>query len=183
MKKRPHSTTPGPLHFVTVATNKKIPLFRSRQLCREFFAAMTEIKTRFPFELNAYVLLPDHLHLLLRPGDGNVSRLLQKIKSLAARRIVERLKAMGSHKTLTSLKKATPGRREHRHQVFQQSFRDLLLERPWMVKQKIDYIHKNPINERLTENVADCPWSSWEAIYERSGEPIPVDPLPVSLHH
>ena len=61
--------------------------------------------------------------------------------------------------------------------------RCVAMESPWMVKQKIDYIHKNPINERLTENVADYPWSSWEAIYERSGEPIPVDPLPVSLHH
>ena len=171
--------TPGPLHFVTVTTNKRIPLFRPRQLCREFFAAMTEIKTRFPFELYAYVLLPDHFHLLLRPGDGNISRLLQKIKSLAARRIVERLKAMRSHKTLASLKKATLGRREHRHQVFQQSFRDLLLESPWMVKQKIDYIHKNPISERLVENVADYPWSSWRAIHERSGEPVPVDSLPV----
>ena len=183
MKKRPHPATPGPLHFVTVATNKRILLFHSQHLCREFFTALTEIKSHFSFELYAYVLLPDHFHLVLRPGDGNISRLLQKINSLAARRIVERLKAMRSHKTLTSLKKATPGRREHRHQVFQQSFRDLLLESPWMVKQKIDYIHKNPINERLAKNVADYPWSSWQAIYESSGEPIPVDPLPVSLPH
>jgi putative transposase len=179
MKKRSHPAAPGPIHFVTVATHKRIPLFRSQQLCREFFSALTEVKTRFPFELYAYVLLPDHFHLLLRPGDGNISRLLQKIKSLAARRIVKRLKAMGSHKTLTSLKKATPGRRSHQFQVFQQSFRDLLLQSPWMVKQKIDYIHKNPISERLVENVADYPWSSWRAIHERSGEPVLVESLPV----
>lgn len=37
-----------------------------------------------------------------------------------------------------------------------------------MVKQKIDYIHKNPINEGLAENPAAYPWSSWRAIYEEA---------------
>ena len=47
-----------------------------------------------------------------------------------------------------------------------------------MVKQKIDYIHKNPINEELAENASAYRWSSWRAINERNGGPIDVDPLP-----
>lgn len=179
MKKWPHSKTPGPLHFVTVTTHKRIPLFRSPSLCQEFFVALVEVKIRFPFELFAYVLLPDHFHLLFRPSDGDISRLLQKIKSLAARKIIERLKKCKSEKVLVALRKARPGRRAHLYRVFQDSFRDLQLWSHWMIKQKIDYIHKNPINEHLAETVAAYPWSSGRAAYERSTGPIAVDPLPL----
>lgn len=179
MKKWPHPTTPGPLHFVTVTTDKRIQLFRSPALCQDFFTALREIKTRFPFELFAYVLLPDHFHLLLRPRDGDVSGLLQKIKSLTARRIVENLKTNRREKTLAALRKTRPGRRAHSYQVFQESFRDLQLWSPWLIKQKIDYIHKNPIKEKRAENVAAYRWSSWPAVYQRRADPIAVDPLPL----
>jgi len=179
MKKYPHPRIPGPLQFVTVIVTKQLPLFRSVFLCREFFRAMAGVKASFPFELYAYVLLPDHFHLLFRPPDGDVSRVLQKVKSLAARRVIDRLKSQGAMKVLGALRKPHPGRREHVYKVFQDSFRTLPLWSPWMIKQKIDYIHKNPINERLAENPAAYPWSSWRAIYERSGEPVPVDPLPL----
>lgn len=177
MKKWPHARTPGVLHFVTVNTHKRIPLFRSQPLCWEFFGALGEVKARFPFELFAYALLPDHLHLLVRPADGDISRLLQKIKSRAARRIVERLEKAEREKTLLALRKTRPGRRAHVYQVFQDSFRDLQLWSPWMIRQKIDYIHKNPVNEHLTENAAAYPWSSWRVVTELNGEPIAVDPL------
>lgn len=177
MKKRPHLPAPGHLHFVTVITRKRIPLFRSAALCQEFFAALKEVKRRFPFELYAYVLLPDHLHLLLNPSDADISRLMQKIKSVAGRRIVGTLKNSQAHRTLLALRKVKPGRRAHSHDVFQDSFRDLELWSPWMIRQKVDYIHKNPVNERLAENAGAYPWSSWRAVNELSGEPLPVDPL------
>jgi REP element-mobilizing transposase RayT len=178
MKKWPHPPSPGVLHFVTVVTQKRLPLFRSSQLCREFFLTLAEVKIRFPFELFAYVLLPDHLHLLLRPPDGDISALMQKIKSLTAKRFVETLRKQGNKTALARLRKHRPGRRAHAYQVFQDSFRDLQLWSPWMIKQKIDYIHRNPIDEQLVENVASYPWSSWRAVYERSREPISIDPLP-----
>lgn len=178
MRKWPHPPAVGPLHFVTVTTHKRIPLFTLNVLCHECVSALAEVRARFPFEIFAYVLLPDHFHLLIRPAHGDVSRLLQKIKSLAARKTLARLKVNRNYKLLAGLRKARPGRRGHFYQVFQESFRDLHLWSLWMVKQKIDYIHKNPLNERLAVNVAAYPWSSWRAIHERCTEPIAVDPLP-----
>lgn len=177
MKKRPHLPTPNCLHFVPVITYKRTRLFRSAALCREFFSALREVRGRFPFELYAYVLLPDHFHVLVKPIDSDISRLIQKIKSLTARRIVGRLKSGQGAAALQVLRKAKHERRSHLYQVFQDSFRDLELWSPWMTRQKIDYIHKNPVNEHLTENAAAYPWSSWRAINELSGEPIAVDPL------
>ena len=179
MKKRPHLPAPGHLHFVTVITHQRIPLFRSAALCQRFFATVKAVKARFPFELYAYVLLPDHLHLLLRPNDGDISRLMQKIKSVAARTILGRLKGAQAQKTLLALRKVKAGRRAHSYEVFQDSFRDLELWSPWMIRQKIDYIHKNPVNEQVAETVGSYPWSSWRAINEHSQEPLAVDPLPL----
>ncbi len=177
MKKRPHPTIPGPLRFVTAATHKRIPIFRSKALCKLFFITLQEIRDRFPYELFAYVLLPDHFHLLVRPADGNISRLMQKIKSLSARKIVEHLKETQSGKLLSALRKTRPGRREHHYQIYQQSFRELILTNSRLIHQKIEYIHKNPLGKGLAEHIGAYSWSSCLAIYERSVEPIPVDPL------
>jgi len=178
MKKAPHPVCLGHLHFVTANTHKRIPLFRSPVLCREFFTSLSEIKIRFPFELFAYVLMPDHFHLLVRPSDGDISRLVQKIKSLTARRVIDTLQTEGNDKSLLALRKPIPGRRAHSYQVFQQSFRDLRLWSSWMIHQKIDYIHANPVNEGLVDNVAAYRWSSCRAMHERTSEPIPIDHLP-----
>ncbi len=178
MKKAPHPVDPGHLHFATANTNRRIPLFRSPSLCQGFFASLMDLRASFPFELFAYVLMPDHFHLLLRPPDGDISRLVQKIKSLSARRLIETLTANGSNQILQSLRKVNLGRRAHTYQVFQQSFRDLRLWSTWMIHQKIDYIHANPVNEDMAENVAAYRWSSWGTMYEQSQEPIPIDPLP-----
>ena len=44
-----------------------------------------------------------------------------------------------------------------------------------MISQKINYIHNNPLNDRLVKSAADYRWSSFRAFYFQSGEPVPVD--------
>ena len=45
----------------------------------------------------------------------------------------------------------------------------------WLIWQKIDYIHNNPVKAFLVKSAADYRWSSFRAFYFQSGEPLPVD--------
>src|SRR5690606_7642473 len=67
---------PGGTFFLTLITERRAPLFAhddARAMLRD---AIEHCRTHHPFDLDASVLLPDHLHLLLTlpPGDADFSR-------------------------------------------------------------------------------------------------------------
>lgn len=61
------------------------------------------------------------------------------------------------------------------HQIWQESFKATPLWSAWMIWQKINYIHANPLKARLVTSSRDYPWSSFRAFYEGTNEPLPVD--------
>ena len=93
------------------------------------------------YVLDAYVIMPDHVHLLVRPlYDWTLSKILQGLKGFTAREINRAL-----------------GRAGHFWQI--ESFDHLIRnEEDWLDKQ--DYIHNNPVKAGLVENGYDYPFSS-----------------------
>jgi len=61
------------------------------------------------------------------------------------------------------------------HGVWQDSFKSLALWSTWLIWQKINYIHNNPVKAGLVKSAADYKWSSFRAFYHQSDEPLPVD--------
>ncbi|MGH9905769.1 MAG: hypothetical protein ACRD8U_09335, partial [Pyrinomonadaceae bacterium] len=61
------------------------------------------------------------------------------------------------------------------HHVWQESFKALPLWSEWMIWQKINYIHANPVKAGLVASARDYRWSSFRAFYSDSGEPLAVD--------
>jgi hypothetical protein len=61
------------------------------------------------------------------------------------------------------------------HQVWQESFKAMPLWSGWMIWQKINYIHANPVKARLVSSARNYLWSSYRAFYENRGEPLAVD--------
>jgi hypothetical protein len=108
--------------------------------------------------------MPDHIHLIVNPQDGRIKEFTGKLKSLSAKAIVK--SEQGIDFKLDS---------EGCHQVWQESFKAVPLWSAWMIWQKINYIHANPVRARLVSSARDYPWSSFRAFYLGSNEPLPVD--------
>jgi putative transposase len=139
-------------------------VFRDDQCCLAFTRVLGQQRESWPFKLVAYVLMPDHFHLIVNPRDGRIEELMQAVKSLSAREIVR----LANH---TSFKTANGGR----NQVWQESFKAFPLWSPWMIWQKINYIHSNPLKAGLVKSVVDYRWSSYGSFYIRESEPVSVD--------
>lgn len=45
----------------------------------------------------------------------------------------------------------------------------------WMIRQKINYIHANPVKAKLVKSAKEYRWSSFNAFYSDANEPLPVD--------
>jgi REP-associated tyrosine transposase len=155
---------PGALHFVTANVLHRIPVFREPRCCQSFFEICADLFYKWPSKLIAFVLMPDHFHLIVNPRDGNVTGLIGALKSRAAETIIH----------ITEDKRFVD-KSSSVNQVWQESFKALPLWSEWMIWQKINYIHANPVRARLVGSAKDYPWSSFRAFYHISNEPLPVD--------
>ena len=163
-KKWSNLNVPGALHYVTGNVLQRIPVFKHDRCCEAFLEVCSTVLHEWPCKLTAYVLMPDHFHLILNPRDGNIKGFIGTLKSLAAGRVIQ----------ITDDKRFQ--RRDvFTHQVWQESFKALPLWSSWMIWQKINYIHANPVKARLVSSAQEYQWSSFRDFYFNSGEPLSVD--------
>jgi putative transposase len=88
------------------------------------------------FKLHAFVVMPDHVHLLLTPGE------------LALERVVGLIKGGFSHKVGS------------KSPVWQRGFSDRRMRDRAEFEIRRDYIHQNPVRAKLVKQMRDYPFSS-----------------------
>jgi REP element-mobilizing transposase RayT len=147
---------PGALHFVTGNVGGRTPIFKQGSACHAFLKVCGILTTEWPAKLVAYVLMPDHFHLITNPRDGDIRGFVGALKSLSARRIIE----ISSNNQFV---RESPDAEGPIHQVWQESFKAMPLWSGWMIWQKINYIHANPVKANLVVSAKDYPWSSFRA--------------------
>ncbi|HKO96764.1 MAG TPA: transposase [Pyrinomonadaceae bacterium] len=158
---------PGALHFITGNVINRDPIFIQDCFCQEFFAVLRDLRKNWPAKVISYVLMPDHFHLIANPEDGNVREFAGALKAKIARKIID---LTGDRFLL-----ATPSSDGATHQLWQESFKAVPLWSAWMIRQKINYIHANPVKAKLTESTKNYRWSSFRAFYFGEQEPLAVD--------
>ena len=74
------------LHFVTFSSYRRLPLLRSAQARNVFVKILGEVRDRYRFALAGYVVMPEHVHLLIgEPPEGTPSTVLQVLKQRVSR--------------------------------------------------------------------------------------------------
>ena len=159
---------PVALHYLTGNVINRVPAFKRDACCEGFLDVCASLLRQWPCKLIVYVLMPDHTHLIVNPRDGNIKGFAGALKSLSAKRIVE-------VSCDPRFIRKTPDVDSSIHQVWQESFKAMPLWSGWMIWQKINYIHANPVKARLVSSARNYPWSSFRAFYENTGEPLAVD--------
>lgn len=97
--------------------------------------------------LYAYVIMPDHLHALVKPIGNDLSKTMQLIKGRSSRKI-------------------------NKGNLWQKGFYDFVIVSEKKFEEKFNYIHKNPVVRGLAENPEGYPFSSAEKYLKEFGECI-----------
>jgi REP element-mobilizing transposase RayT len=96
------------------------------------------------FQLFAYVILENHLHLIARAPELSVD--MQNFKSFTARQIIDLLEQRGVRVLLQQLRALKLRHKtESEYQLWQEGSHPQQIQNDEMMRQKIDYIHNNPI--------------------------------------
>lgn len=146
---------PGGTFFFTVVTANRSPLFQDARAVSLFGACLRECRRRWPFQIPAIVVLPDHLHTVwsLPAADTNYSQRWGWIK----KEFTGRWLALGR----TESKLSTARRREGRRGVWQPRFWEHTISDDEDFELHFDYIHYNPVKHGWVTRVADWPHSSF----------------------
>ncbi|HEX3375792.1 MAG TPA: transposase [Candidatus Acidoferrales bacterium] len=78
----------GHLHLVTFTCSRRLPLLRSIRARNAFVQILGETRDRYGFSLVGYVVMPEHIHLLIsEPTKGTPSTVIQVLKQRVSRRL------------------------------------------------------------------------------------------------
>ena len=79
MPRKPRIEIGGALYHVISRGNNRRKIFRSHDDYVRFTAILQLQKSKLPFYLYAYCLMPNHFHLLVEMQDDPVSRIMQRV--------------------------------------------------------------------------------------------------------
>ena len=146
------------LHFLTYTCYRRLPLLASARARNVFVEILEEVRDRYGFLLVGYVVMPNHVHLLIsEPAKGTPSTVMQVLKQ----RVSRRLRARNRRAPQTQLQLAFVEGELAPRQFWQRRFHDFNV---WSHKKKIEkleYMHMNPVKNKLVGHPKDWPWSSW----------------------
>jgi putative transposase len=128
------------VHFLTFSCYRRRPNLKRVEACATFVAALERVRLDYGLCVYGYVVMPEHVHLLLNEPERNT--LAQTIKSLkqgVARRLA--LRAEDS--------------------FWQARYYDFNVWSDRKFVEKLRYIHRNPVKRGLVERPEDWEWSSF----------------------
>ena len=127
------------LHFVTFSCYRRQPLLATPQAKDLFEAALEQARIRYGFFVSGYVVMPEHVHLLVsEPEQGTLAQALQAVKQSVARRLI--------------------GEGEH---FWHARYYDFNVWSAAKRIEKLRYMHRNPVTRGLVSRPEDWDWSSF----------------------
>ncbi|MGH9440276.1 MAG: REP-associated tyrosine transposase [Terriglobia bacterium] len=173
---------PGELQFLTASTYRRTPLFRSERFRRYFVQRLEEVREATHFLLAGWVLMPEHFHLLIRPGPAETTPAIMKaLKEASATRILKTLRGNAEHPwcrgTLARLRLPPTVHDESHYRLWQRRFYPFNVFSEKKFQEKLDYMHNNPVVRGLVSSPGDWPWSSWRFYYLGDSSMLRMDRL------
>ena len=127
----------GEFHFLTFSCYRRLPHLGTTAARDLFESALEKIRRRYSFVVSGYVVMPEHVHLLVsEPNQVSLARAVQALKLSVAVRRAER-------------------------PFWQARYYDFNVHTHKKHVEKLRYIHRNPVARGLVAKPEDWRWSSY----------------------
>ncbi len=147
----------GNARFLTFSCYHRLPLLSNNNIKDALVNQIARVQSRGAFALHAWVIMPDHVHLLLTPAlpEWTIPQILSAIKRPFARLVIQRWREIDA--TVLQRIRSTNGT----HHFWQRGGgydRNITTPDEWL--EKVEYIHANPVHRGIAESPTQWPWSS-----------------------
>ena len=135
----------GLTHFLTFSCYQRRPYLLDKQCCDAVLAALEAARLRFGMRVYGYVVMPEHVHLLVsEPARGTLADVMHFVKLSSVKRL-----------RLMRIERGEIG------SLWQKRYYDRNLRSYDDFVEKLRYIHRNPVKRGLVANPEDWTWSSF----------------------
>jgi len=129
------TATEGTFFITTIGYNRR-RLFQLPRNAELFLETLQHYRAEGHYKLHAFVVMPDHIHLLLTPQGRTISQTMNRIKGGFSHRLSSNLP------------------------VWQRGFTDHLVQSATDFETRRNYIHQNPVRANLAPTAELYPYSS-----------------------
>ncbi|MGQ4276528.1 REP-associated tyrosine transposase [Pseudidiomarina sp. E22-M8] len=144
----------GGYYFFTVTSYRRQPFFATQTFMAALRDAIRATMKTHPFKIEAWVVLPDHMHCVWIVHDDNIPIRWRKIKSLTTKALKEFTNSSATHKNSTARHRRGNGALWH-HSYWEHTIRN---EREYELY--ILYCCYNPVKHGYVENARLWPYST-----------------------
>ncbi len=132
MPRKARIDAPGALHHIIVRGIERRNIFLDDVDRENFLARLGAVIEDTQTACFAWALIPNHVHLLLRTGDGPISRVMQRLLTGYA---------------------VSFNRRHRRHgHLFQNRYKSILCQEDAYLLELVRYIHLNPLRAKMVQH-------------------------------
>jgi len=127
----------GEIHFLTLSCYRRRPYLSTAAAMELIEDALERVRCRYLFVIAGYVLMPDHVHLLVsEPKRSILNRAIQALKLSVSVQSAQR-------------------------PFWEARYYDFNVHNEEKRVEKLRYMHRNPVKRGLVERPEDWPWSSF----------------------
>ena len=152
-------------HFLTCTLVNWMPLFGNMEIAQIIIDSLNFLQCQQRLTLYGYVIMENHLHLIA--AAANLSKEIANFKSFTARSIIDLLEKNNASYVLNQLEfHKLKHKTKQDYQLWQEGFHPQAISNEEMFRQKLDYIHHNPVQRGYVDEPSHWRYSSYRNYLE-----------------
>jgi putative transposase len=151
MPRKPRIEFSGAFYHVIVRGNQKQRVFKDAADFQKYLLTLTVYKNRSGCRIYAYVLMNNHVHLLIETADIPLSKAMQGVNQTYTMYFNRKYRTVGH--------------------LFQGRYKAILCDRDAYLLGLVKYIHQNPLRAKIVDRLDAYSWSSHHA-YTGKNNPL-----------
>ena len=156
----------GDLYFVTFSCYRRFPLLCTIGARNVFVEALGAIRDRYKFSLVGYVVMPEHVHLLLSETPKSTPSIVLKVLK---QRVARDLRSEARDNVMAG-DAGLP-------RFWESRFHDFNVYSGYKVREKLEYMHANPVKRGLVKSPGEWLWSSFWFYEKGESGLVRIDPV------
>jgi putative transposase len=154
----------GHVYYITTVIYNRLPIFTRPSFITPLYDSLNFYRYNQQFKLLGYVFMPDHIHLIIWPcGEATVSDIMRDYKKFTSTRIIRQAEVEGIDEWTIAFRKAGHETERSTNKVWQDSFWDVNIYSESFLRQKLNYVHRNPVRAGLVHKPEDYVYSSYRS--------------------
>jgi REP element-mobilizing transposase RayT len=162
----------NPAYYLTSVAHHRLPIFQTDSIKQIVRNAFDEARRSGDIMIFAYVIMPDHTHLLTDNARA-IKDVLRFMNGISARRVIDYLKENSYASSLSKLRIAERPD-EQKYSVYEHHPNALRITGEDALMQKAQYIHLNPVRAGLVDHPDEYLFSSARQWHGKASDDEPL---------